>query len=83
MILPNICHKKNILSNCAEYENFHYLRQMKAINKKQEKNWITIKIDPTLYESLKKYCTDKGLKVGHFAGKAIEKEITILNMQNA
>jgi len=56
---------------------------MKAINKKQEKNWITIKIDPTLYESLKKYCTDKGLKVGHFAGKAIEKEITILNMQNA
>ena len=54
---------------------------MKVKNKPDNKTWITIKIDTSLYESLKKYCDEKGLKIGHVAGKAIEKEITVLNLQ--
>jgi len=54
---------------------------MKLKNKPDNKTWITVKIDPALYESLKKYCNDKGLKLSHVAGKAIEKEITVLNLQ--
>jgi len=55
---------------------------MKVKNKSENKTWVTIKIDPSLYEILKKYCTDKGLKMGYVAGKAIEKEIAILNIQS-
>ena len=65
-----------------KYQNFYYLRQMKVKNKSQEKNWITIKIDPALYEVLKKFCTDRGLKIGHVAGKAIEREIKTLTNPN-
>ena len=56
---------------------------MKVKTKTENKTWVTIKIDPSLYEKLKVYCNDKGLKLGHVAGKAIEKEIAILNIQNA
>ena len=65
-----------------KYQNFNYLSGMKVKNKTENKTWVTIKIDPSLYEILKKYCTDKGLKMGYVAGKAIEKEIAILNIQS-
>ena len=54
---------------------------MKVKNNTKKEAWITIKIDPLLYAKLKEYCKDKGLKSGHVAGKAIEKEIAILNIQ--
>jgi hypothetical protein len=54
---------------------------MKVKNNTKKEAWITIKIDPELYTKLKDYCREKGLKIGHVSSKAIEKEITILNLQ--
>jgi len=51
---------------------------MKVKNKTENKTWVTIKIDPSLYDLLKKYCTERGLKLGHVAGKAIEREIKLI-----
>jgi len=73
--------KKNIWQKVLKYQNFYYLREMKVKNKIKNEAWITIKIDPTLYDRLREYCNSKGLKIGHVAGKAIEKEITVLNLQ--
>jgi hypothetical protein len=56
---------------------------MEKKNKTKKEAWITIKIDPILYQTLKEYCKEKGLKMGHVSSKAIEKEIAILNIQNA
>jgi len=52
-------------------------------NKVKKEPSASIKIDVEIFKTLKKYCDDNGIKVGHFAGKAIEKEIAILNIQNA
>jgi hypothetical protein len=51
---------------------------MKDKNKTKKEAWITIKIDPALYQALKEYCKEKGLKMGHVSSKAIEKEIAAL-----
>ena len=61
-----------------KYQNFNYLSGMKVKNKTENKTWVTIKIDPSLYDLLKKYCTERGLKLGHVAGKAIEREIKLI-----
>ena len=49
------------------------------IMKKKEKiPSASIKIDVEIFKTLKKYCDDNGIKVGHFTGKAIEEKLNSL-----
>jgi predicted DNA-binding ribbon-helix-helix protein len=59
----------------------HYIRIMKVKNNIKKDRGYSIKIEQHIYDKLKAYCKDRGIKIGHLASKAIEEKITVLNLQ--
>jgi len=55
---------------------------MKVKTKIKKDSGVSIKIDSEVCGKLRVYCTEKGLKIGRFATRAIEKELAILNIQS-
>jgi hypothetical protein len=51
---------------------------MKQKTKPKKEVGLSVKIDPVIYENLKTYCKDRGLKIGHLASKAIEEKLNSL-----
>ena len=56
---------------------------MKVKNKPKKDRGVSIKIETAICEKLRSYCQERGLKIGHVATKAIEKELAMLNIQNS